>query len=49
MIEANIRREFRSKNIEETANHFVAEIKENRLMSKKHKKVSVMLNYTFLF
>ena len=38
MIEANIRREFRSKNIEETANHFVAEIKENRLRVRSTKR-----------
>ena len=49
MIDANMSQEFRSKNIEETTNYFVAETEENELMSKKHKKVCTTLNYTFLF
>ena len=31
--------EFRFKNIYETRNYFLEEIKQNELMSKKHKKV----------
>ena len=33
------------KNIDETRNHFTEETNENKLMSKKHKKVSKVLNY----
>ena len=33
------------KNIDETRNHFTEETDENKLMSKKHKKVSKVLNY----
>ena len=33
------------KNIDETRNHFTEETNENELMSKKHKKVSKVLNY----
>ena len=43
--------EFRSKNIDETRNYFLEEINQNKLMSRKHKKVCTNLNYinTFLF
>ena len=37
--------EFRSKNKDETRNYFLEEIKQNELMSKKHKKVCTTLNY----
>ena len=37
--------EFRWKNINETRNYFLEEIKENDLMSRKHKKVCATLNY----
>ena len=33
------------KNIDETRNHFTEETNENKLMSKKHKKASKVLNY----
>ena len=33
------------QNIEETNNYFLEEIKQNELMSRKHKKVSKTLNY----
>ena len=36
--------EFRLKNINETRNYFLAEIKQNELMSRKHKKVFTTLN-----
>ena len=33
------------KNVDETRKFFVEEIKQNKLMSKKHKKVCRVLNY----
>ena len=33
------------KNIDETKNYFIEEIKQNKLMSKKHKNVCNILNY----
>ena len=45
MVEENISQEFRLKNINETKNHFLEEINQNELMSKKHKKVCTTLNY----
>ena len=36
--------EFRSKNINETRNYFLEEIKQNELMITKHKKVCITLN-----
>ena len=41
----NISQEFRLKNIDETRNYFLEEIKQNQLMSRKHKKVCTRLNY----
>ena len=38
MAEENISQEFRLKNVDETRNYFLAEIKETKFMSKKHKK-----------
>ena len=40
-----MRQEYRLKNIDETRNYFLEEIKQNELMSKKHKKASTTLNY----
>ena len=40
----NTSQEFRLKNIDETRNYFLGEIKQNELMSKKHKKVCTTLN-----
>ena len=45
MVEENISQEFRSKNINEARNYFLQEIKQNELMSKKHKKFCATLNY----
>ena len=45
MVEENISQEFRLKNIDETRNYFLEEIKQNELMSRKHKKVRTTLNY----
>ena len=36
---------FRLKRMDETRNYFLEEIKQNELMSRKHKKVSATLNY----
>ena len=37
--------EFILKHKDETRNYFLKEIKQNELMSKKHKKVCTTLNY----
>ena len=44
MFAENIRKH-RLKNIDETKNYFIEEMKQNELMSKKHKKVCTTLNY----
>ena len=46
IAEENISQEFRLKNIDETRNYFHEEIKQNELMSRRHKKVCATLNYT---
>ena len=45
MVEENIGKEFRLKNIDKTRNYFLEEIEQNELMSKKHIKVCATLNY----
>ena len=45
MTEENISQQFRLRNINETRNYFIAEIKQNELMSKKYKKICTTLNY----
>ena len=45
MVEENISQEFRLKNIDETRNFFLEEIKQNELMSKKQKKLHTTRNY----
>ena len=45
MIDENISQEFRLKNIDKTRNHFIEEINENELISKKYKKLCAFLNY----
>ena len=45
MSKENISQEFRLKNIHETRNYLIEEIKQNELMSKKHKGVYRVLNY----
>ena len=45
MVEENISQEFRLKNIDETINYLIEEIKQKQLMIKKHKKVCTTLNY----
>ena len=46
MTEENISQEFRLTNIDKTRNYFTEEINQNELISKKHKKVCRILNYT---
>ena len=40
MPEENINQEFRLKKIYEIRNYLIEEINQNKLMSKKHKKVA---------
>ena len=45
MAKENISQEFKLHDIDETWNYFLKEIKQNKLMSKKHKKIGATLNY----
>ena len=45
MASENISQTSRLKNINETKNYLIEEINRNKLMSKRHKKVSATLNY----
>ena len=45
MAESKISQELRLKNVDETRNYFLEEIKQNELMSKKHKKICTTLSY----
>ena len=45
MVEENLSQEFRFKNINGTRKYFLEEIKQNELMSKKHKMVCTTLKY----
>ena len=45
MVKENISQEFRLKSIDETRSYLIEEINQNKLMSKKHKKVCTTLNY----
>ena len=47
MTEENIIQEFRFKEIDEKRNYFIEEIKQNELISKRHKKICRILNYTW--
>ena len=44
MVQHNISQEIKLKNIDETRNYFIEEIKQNEFMSEKHKNVCT-LNY----
>ena len=44
MTEENISQESMLKNVNEIINYFFEEINQNKLMSKKHKKVRRVLN-----
>ena len=46
MTGENISQEFRSRGIDKTRNYFIKEIKQNELISKKHKKICKILKYT---
>ena len=46
MSEESISQEFRLKSIDQTRNCFIEEINQNESMSKKHKKVCRVLNYS---
>ena len=45
MPEENINQEFRLEKIDEISNYLIEEINQNKLMSKKHKKICKVLNY----
>ena len=45
MDKENISQEYRLKNRDETRNYFIEEINQNKLICKKHKKISKTLNY----
>ena len=45
MFKEKISKEFRLQNIDETENYLTEKINENELMSKKHEKVYIVLNY----
>ena len=46
MTEENISQELRLKSKDDIRNYFIEEINQNELMSKKHKKVCRVFNYT---
>ena len=45
MFEEIVSQEFRLKNIDEPRNYLIEKIKQNELMSIKHKKICTTLNY----
>ena len=45
MAEKNISQKVKFKNIDETRGYLIEEMKQNELISKKHKKVCKVLNY----
>ena len=45
MVEEDICQEFRLKMTDKTRNYFLEEIEQNKLMSRKHKKVCTTLHY----
>ena len=45
MSEESMSQEFRLKNIDEVKNYFIEVIKQNELVSKKHKKACRFFNY----
>ena len=49
MFDEIVSQEFRSKNIDESRNYLIEEIKQNELMSIKHKKICTTLNYIEYF
>ena len=49
MREENINQKLRLKSIEDIKMYFIKEISQNELISKKHKKVSAILNSLNIF
>ena len=49
MQEKNLSQEFTLKNIDKTRNYFLQEIDQNELMSRKHIKDFMTLNYIEYF
>ena len=47
MVQKKISQEFRLKNKNKTRNYFLEEIKQNELMSRKHKKVYIKYFFSF--
>ena len=45
MVEENISRKFRLRNIDETRNYLLSEVKQNEFMGRKCQKVCTTLNY----
>ena len=45
MAEENISQKCKLENINETRNYFLEGIKQNKLLSRKHKKVCTTVNY----
>ena len=45
IVEENISQEFRLKDIDETRNYFIEDMKQSEFLLKKHKKVCTTLNY----
>ena len=41
----NIKQEFRLKNVDQIRNYLIEDINQNKVMSKKYKKVCTVLNY----
>ena len=49
MVEENKSQEFRMKNIDETRDNLIEEVKRNELMSKNHKKVCTTQRFVQLY
>ena len=45
IVEENRSQKLRLKNIDETIDYFLKDIKKNELMNRKHKKYSTALSY----
>ena len=48
MVEENVSQEFRLKNINETRLYFLEEIKQIKLMSKRHKTLNYIKHFLIL-
>ena len=44
MVEENIREKLKLKNVDETRNNFLEEIKQNKSVSRKNEKICTTLN-----